>query len=191
MTISIPAPSHFVPYSIHKFRYISSCIIDGYIIFPSLNCTISYPQSMFTYNVFLSASFPFVSTLDSTPSLLDLISTTFPTRSLVEGGPIYRVSTFFHPIINFINFANMYPCRIKKNPCKHVLCSAVWNWHVVGFNPVLSKEITYINVPRLPNAQIRPAILYLYCTLIILEEYVRFNGISLNSYEQKNTYGAW
>ena len=34
----------------------------------------------------------------------------------------------------------------------HVICATLCDWHVVDFNPVLHKEITYINVPRFPSA---------------------------------------
>ena len=43
--------------------------------------------------------------------LVCLTLTTFTTRSLFYGGPIWRVSTCFHPIITSRNFVNGNPCR--------------------------------------------------------------------------------
>ena len=71
---------------------------------------------------------PLVSTLDSiisTPvsmldwiySWFDLNLTSFSTRSLIEGGTFWRVSTCFHPIITAQKFANRDTCKalVKKS----------------------------------------------------------------------------
>ena len=60
---------------------------------------------------------PPVSMLESISYCFDLNLTIFPAPSLVEGGPIWRVSTFFHPIITSQNFANRDPFRalVKKS----------------------------------------------------------------------------
>ena len=117
---------------LYHIHYINSCscrnfLIDGYGIFLSLCHTISYLRTMCAYDLILYVSFTFVSTLDlifspsvsiidSITSCFDTTLTTFPTRHLVEGGPICRVSTCFHSMITSLNFANMGPCRdfVKK-----------------------------------------------------------------------------
>ena len=55
-------------------------IIDGYGIFTSLRCNISYPCTMYAYNVLISISSPSVSTLYSITSFFDPIMTKFPTK---------------------------------------------------------------------------------------------------------------
>ena len=55
-------------------------LIDSYGIFLSLRRTISYPRTLSAYNIFLSISYPSVSTLDYIPYLFDPILTTFPTK---------------------------------------------------------------------------------------------------------------
>ena len=121
-------------------------LIDGYGIFLSLRRIISYPQTMSAYDLCISFIFFFVSTLypilypsvstldsilyppvsmlDSIYYWFDLTLTTFPTRSLLEGGPIWRVSMCVHPIITSINFVNRAPCRalVKKYT---IMCSAL------------------------------------------------------------------
>ena len=64
------------------------------------------------------------SMLDSISSWLYLTLTTFPIRSLVEGSPILRVSTCFHPIIMSQNFANrdLYRALVKKSV---IICSVL------------------------------------------------------------------
>ena len=54
---------------------------------------------------------------------------------------------------------------------------------VFDLNPVLSKEVTYTNVSGVPSAKIIPVFLHLYCTLIILEQKVPLNLISLCYHE--------
>ena len=135
---------------LHHIHYVNSDLrrhffIDGYVIFPSLSCTISYPQTMSVCDPCIYFYFPFVSllhpVLSPTVSNLDLIPppsvsmlysnfslfylslTAFPTRSLVEGGPICRLSTCFNPMITSWNFANRAPCRdFFKNLQACVLC---------------------------------------------------------------------
>ena len=97
-------------------------LIDGYGIFLSLRCTISYPRTMSAYNIFISVYYTYISMMDFIPSLFDPTFTTFPTRSLVEGGDICRVSMCFHPTITSKNFANKVHCRdfLKKSA---IMCS--------------------------------------------------------------------
>ena len=71
-----------------------------------------------------------------------------------------------------------------------MLCAAVCNWNVVASNPFLSKEITYIDVPRDPSSKILP-VFNLYCAMIILEQYDMLNIISLRYHEQTNIDVVW
>ena len=136
---------------LYNIHYVNSdlrrhFLIYDYGIFPSLRRTISYPRNMSVYALFIYFYFSFVSTLylvlslsfstldsiisppvsmlDSISSWFDLTLTAFPTRSLVEGGPIWRVSTCFRPIITSRNFANRDPCRdlVKKSAS---MCSVI------------------------------------------------------------------
>ena len=78
-----------------------------YIMYSIFYTSLYTPDSIF---------YPSVSTLDSIPYLFDPTLTTFPLRSLVEVGPICRLSTCFQPMITSQNFANRAPCRafVKK-----------------------------------------------------------------------------
>ena len=112
VTTSVCALGRFL----YHIYYINSDVhrhflIDGYGIFLSLSRTISYLQTMSMYGVSLSVSSPSLSTMCSVPYMFDPILTIFPTRSLVEGVLIYRVSTCFYLIIPSRNFANRAPCR--------------------------------------------------------------------------------
>ena len=71
-----------------------------------------------------------ISMFESIYSWFDLNLPTFPTRSLVEGGPIWRVSTCFYLIVTSRNFANRSPCRaLVKNMRAYVLCySTKWTF---------------------------------------------------------------
>ena len=72
---------------------------------------------MSAYDLFVAIFLYFYSTVDSITSFMGLTSSTFPTRSLVEGGTICRLSMCFHPMINSWNFTNDAPCRalVKKS----------------------------------------------------------------------------
>ena len=98
-------------------------LIYEYGIFPYLRRTISYSHTISEYDVFLTASYTSVSMLDYIPTLFDLISTTFITRSLVGGSPICSVYTCFHTIITSRKFANRDPYRaFVKNLHACALC---------------------------------------------------------------------
>ena len=61
--ISVCALTVFVPYPLNVSDLCRNFIIGGYVIFPSLHCTISYPRTISAYNLFLSIPSPSVSTL--------------------------------------------------------------------------------------------------------------------------------
>ena len=87
----------FVTYPLHKFRQTSSLSYFGYVIFPSLRCTIYYLQNMSVYDVFPSVYSLTVSTLDSIPSLFDPILTIFPTPySRAASTVILNISFILH-----------------------------------------------------------------------------------------------
>ena len=123
-------------------------LIDGYGIFPSLHCNISYTRTISAYGFWIYFSFSFVFTLypvlyptisildlilcpsvsmsNSNSSLFEITLTTFPTRSLVEGGSICRVYMWFHPMITPRYFVNRAPCRtFVKNMWASVLCCSM------------------------------------------------------------------
>ena len=80
-----------------------------FVPFPFLSTL--YPilsPSIYTLNSILS---PPISMLESISSWFDLNLTKLPTISLVEGGPIWRVSTCFHPIITSRKSVNRDSCR--------------------------------------------------------------------------------
>ena len=64
-----------------------------------------------------------------------------------------------------------------------MFCAAVCNVHFVDFDPALSKEVTYINVSRVPSSRLLTVFLHLYCALIILEQNVLLKVIYLCSHE--------
>ena len=64
-----------------------------------------------------------------------------------------------------------------------MFCATLCNGHFVASNLVLSKEVTYINVPGVPSAQLLSVFLHIYCNLIILEQNVLLNVTSLCSHE--------
>ena len=153
MTAYVRAPSRFSSH-IHYKNSDLRChfIICGYGICLYLRHTLSYPRTIYAYDLWISFSFSFVSTvwrhffpfsfvsklypilppsvstlysiiyppvsiLDSIYYWFDPTLTTFTTRSLVYGGPIWRVSMRFHHIIMSQNFANRAPFRdlVKKS----------------------------------------------------------------------------
>ena len=64
-----------------------------------------------------------------------------------------------------------------------MFCATLYNGNFVAFNNVLRKEVRYLNVPGFNSAIILPVFLHIYCTLIILEQNVPLNVISLCSNE--------
>ena len=136
MMTSVREPWRFL-YYIHYIVSDLRCnfLIDGYGIFPSLRCTISYMRNISADNLFISISSPSVSTLNyiSSPYVYTLYSinslfyptlTKFTTRSLVDGGPICRVSTCFHPLITSRNLVNRYTCKALVNKSASI-CSVL------------------------------------------------------------------
>ena len=127
-------PDVFIPYLLRRFRIKLSFIIDGYVIFLSLCRTISYPCTMFVYNLCICFYFflvyilypvlsptvprldlilsPSVSIMDSNYSSFKLPLTKFPRRSLVKVGSKCGLSMYFHPMITSINFTNRASCRV-------------------------------------------------------------------------------
>ena len=145
VTTSIPVPSLFLTKSTTYFQ--TYVIISYWWIFIISVLTIYHilsPDYVHVKN-FLSLSYTSVSTLDLTPS----------TQYLVKGGPICWVPMWFHPMKTLRNLANRDPCRDLKK-CTHVLCVAVCDWHIVNFNPVLSKLKKCNGVPSVPNARLLP-----------------------------------
>ena len=105
---------------LNHIHYINSDVrrhflIDGYGIFPPWHRTISYPWTISVYEVLIPLSSPNLYTLYYIPSLFDPILTAFLTSFLVEGSPICRVSTYFHPMITLRHFANRDPCGYFVN----------------------------------------------------------------------------
>ena len=80
VTTSVRAPWRFL-YHINRINsdVRRHFLIDGYGKFPSLRRTISYPQTMSAYDVFLSLSYPSISTMYLIPSFFDPIITIFST----------------------------------------------------------------------------------------------------------------
>ena len=64
----------------------------------------------FLYHIFFSAFM-----LESSSFFMDSTSSTFTTRSLIEGGPICNVSMYFHPMINSQTFTNRSLCKALVN----------------------------------------------------------------------------
>ena len=132
---------------------------------------------MSTYKFSFSLSSPSISTLGSTYPFFYSNSATFITRFLFEGGPICSVCNCFRPNITSRHFANGAPCRyFVKNITACVLCFST-RLVFVAFNLVLNKEITYIDVPRVPSARLLPFCFHIYFTLILFEQYVLFSII--------------
>ena len=64
-----------------------------------------------------------------------------------------------------------------------MFCDTVCNGKFISFILICSKEVMYINVTGVPSARLLPVFLHIYCTLIILEQTVLLNIISLFSHE--------
>ena len=94
--------------------YFRPCVVLFIVrrIFPYL--TLFFPARLFCLRVVL---YLFSLCLEFFLYLFYPILTIFPIGSFVHCGPIYRVSTFFHPMIKSQNFANRAPCRdfVKKS----------------------------------------------------------------------------
>ena len=102
--LSLPCGDIFL----YHFSFVST-------FYPILSHSISTLDSNISSPIFM---------LESISSWFDLNLTTFQTRSLVEGGPIWRVSTCFHPIITTQNLVDRSPCRTLVN--KYVsICSVL------------------------------------------------------------------
>ena len=132
----------------------------------------------------------FVSILYSTPSLFCLISATFSTCSLVEGHPICKVYTCFHPMITSQIFANRYPCKNFVKICKHVLYAAILILVWLLSTRSLAKKKRILICIQLPVHNFFP-FFNLYFTLLILKQDVLLHVISLRSHVQTNTDVVW
>ena len=143
---------------------------------------VEVPSSLFSYPP------PSISMLDSNYYLFWITLTKFPTHPLVDGGPICRGYLCFHPMIMSRNFANRAPCRgfVKQSA---IICSVLqYTIEIFSpFNPVLSKEITYMGMSRITSAQLPTIFIHIYCTLIIPEQNVLLNVIPLCSHEWKKS----
>ena len=89
---------------LYRIHYIHSDVLSNFL-FMAVAYIRPYVVPYLTprlclHKIFLFVSSPSVSIMDWTPSLFDLILTTFPTHSFIEGFPIFRVSTCFHLIFS-------------------------------------------------------------------------------------------
>ena len=87
---------------IYKFGRTLSFIIGQTWLHSVLTlCRFLVPRrTMSMYDFFLPTLSSFVFMFDLINYVMDLTSYIFPTRSLVEGGPICIISMCFHPMIN-------------------------------------------------------------------------------------------
>ena len=105
-----------VHFPLYWWSQLLSFLTPYHLLFPWM--TVS------AYNFLLPIFLSFVSTLDSITSFLDSTFSTFPTSSLVEGGPICRVSMCFHPMITSRNFINSDPYKDFVNKSA-IMCSVM------------------------------------------------------------------
>ena len=202
VTTSVRALWRF-SYHIHNIVSELCChfLIDSYGIFPSLRCTISYSRTMSAYEFLISVFspsvstlyyvfYPSVSTLYLIPYLFDPTLTKFPTCSLVM--VVSSVGYLrFPPHDHVKKNANRDLCRdFIKKPAS--MCSLLH--FTIGifiyFNPVISKEITYIDVTGVPSAWIVPVLSYLLHSYYPGKK-VLLNVISLCSHKQTIPNVVW
>ena len=123
MTTSARAPWRFLYHTHYIFSYLNHhFLIDVYGIFLYLHRTIYYLRTMSAYKLFISISYHSVfvfysissysvSMMDSIPPLFYPALSTFTTWSLVDGGPICRLSMCFRTMITSQKISKRYSCR--------------------------------------------------------------------------------